>query len=60
MYNHAFTIALEVVSSDKDGADITPAMFRQAMLNRIAQLDREGWEQVMTDKPFDTYEIEEH
>ena len=46
-FNHAFDIAFSVISGDPDGEDITPAMFRAALLERIEQLDLEeahgGW-----------------
>jgi hypothetical protein len=58
-FNHAFTIAFSVVSDDPEGRDVTPDMFRAALLQRIAQLDAEkaygGWEQAC-DAPFDTYQ----
>ena len=59
-FNHAFEIAFSVISNDPDGNDVTPAMFRAAVLERITQLDAEeaygGWEQACG-APFDTYEI---
>lgn len=58
-YNHAFDIAFSVVSNDPEGRDITPTMFRAALLERVKQLDLEaaygGWEQACG-APFDTYE----
>jgi hypothetical protein len=60
-YNHAYELAFSVVSNDPEGLDVTPAMFRAALLRRIAQLDAEeahgGWEQACG-APFDTYEVE--
>jgi hypothetical protein len=60
-YNHAYELAFSVVSNDPEGLDVTPEMFRAALLRRIAQLDAEeahgGWEQACG-APFDTYEVE--
>lgn len=60
-YNHAYDIAFSVVSSDPDGLDVTPAMLRAALLQRVAQLDAEahvgGYEQACG-APFDTYEMD--
>jgi hypothetical protein len=58
-FNHAFDVAFSVVSEREDGSDVTPAMFRAALLHRITQLDAEeahgGWEQACG-APFDTYQ----
>jgi hypothetical protein len=58
-YNHAYDVAFSLVSNDPEGLDVTPAMFRAALLRRIAQIDAEeahgGWEQACG-APFDTYE----
>lgn len=58
-YNHAFEVAFSVVSDDPEGRDVTPEMFRAALLRRVSQLDQEaaygGWEQACG-APFDTYE----
>lgn len=57
-YNHAYEVAFSIVSNTPDGRDVTPAMFRTAMVRRIAELDAEaafgGWEQACG-APFDTY-----
>jgi hypothetical protein len=56
-YNHAFDIAFSVISDDPEGLDVTPDMFRAALLRRIIQLDEEavgGWVQACG-APFDTY-----
>lgn len=61
-YNHAFDIAFSVISEDPEGRDVTPRMFRAALLERIRQLDLEeeygGWEQACG-APFDTYEMDD-
>ena len=58
-YNHAYELAFSLNSNDPEGLDVTPDMFREALLRRIAQLDAEeahgGWEQACG-APFDTYE----
>lgn len=58
-YNHAYEVAFSLVSNDPEGKDVTPAMFRAALLRRIKQLDLEkdygGWE-AACGAPFDTYE----
>lgn len=58
-YNHAYDIAFSVVSNDPEGRDVTPAMFRAALLKRVSELDAEerfgGWEQACG-APFDTYQ----
>ena len=58
-FNHAYDIAFSVVSKKEDGSDVTPAMFRAALIRRIQQLDQEaqfgGWEQACG-APFDTYQ----
>ena len=60
-YNHAYELAFSVVSNDPEGLDVTPEMFRAALLRRIVQLDAEaahgGWEQACG-APFATYEVE--
>lgn len=58
-YNHAYDVAFSLVSNDPEGRDVTPAMFRAALLRRVGQLDAEeafgGWEQACG-APYDTYE----
>jgi hypothetical protein len=39
-YSHQVTLAFDVYSADKNGKDITPAMFKAALLARIEDLDR--------------------
>ena len=54
-FNHAFDIAFEVVSSEEDGSDVTPEMFRSAIEKRMNDLDRfDAWEEAIG-APFDTY-----
>ena len=38
-FNHAFTIAFEVISDCEDASDVTPEMLKNALLKRIADLD---------------------
>mgnify|MGYP003642769533 CR=1 FL=1 len=57
-YNHAVTLAFEVISEDPWGGDITPAMLREALLQRMVNLDTdEAWIEAIY-PPYDTY-IEE-
>lgn len=37
-YNHAYDFAFEVISEHEEGADITPAMLRAALLKRASEL----------------------
>lgn len=68
-YNHAFDIAFSVISDDPGGDDVTPAMLKEALLKRIADLDASYDPANPSDKggewleavgvPFDTYEEED-
>lgn len=58
-YNHAFTIAFEVISDDPEGNDVTADMLKAGLKQRIINLDAEGdtiWIEA-TGAPFDTYEV---
>lgn len=45
-----------MISSTEDASDVTPEMFRTALVNRIEQLDKDNeWAEVVH-APFDTYE----
>lgn len=55
-YNHAYGLAFSVVSTDQDGADITPAMLKAALLDRVADLDRSGEWNEAVGQPQDTYQ----
>lgn len=58
-YNHAVTVAFEVISDHPTGDDITPDMLREALKARIDNLDAEDtWEEACL-APYDTYEMEE-
>lgn len=57
-YNHAFTIAFSLTSSDPSGCDIDAASLRIAILTRLEHLtDDELIEAIGA--PFDTFEMEE-
>ena len=50
-FNHAYTVAFEVISYREDASDVTPQMLKDALLKRIADLDAsyfpgkgQGWE----------------
>ena len=54
-YNHAVDIAFEVISNDEQGVDITPDMYRLALMRRIEELDRTNtWNEAIG--IFDTME----
>ncbi len=56
-YDHAFTIAFSLVSSNPSGCDVTPAELRAAILTRLASLaDDELIEAVGA--PYDSYEMD--
>ena len=56
-YSHGCDLAFEVVSQHKDGKDITPAMFRLAIIKRINDIDRtNSWDQTIN--IFDTYDMD--
>ena len=41
-YNHALCISFEVISNDEQGADITPEMATEALLERVDRLVAKG------------------
>jgi|TARA_R110000868_G_scaffold58696_1_gene180913 hypothetical protein len=53
-YNHALTIGFEVISNDEQGADITPEMATEALLERVDRLVAKGQVLDAVDI-FDTY-----
>ena len=53
MFNHAYDIAFEVLSSKEDGSDVTPKMLREAIRARLATLNND---EIMTECTcFDTF-----
>lgn len=56
-YNHACSIAFEVISDDPDGNDITPAMLKTALERRIQDVfvDSGEWAEACL-PPYDTHE----
>ena len=57
-YNHALTIAFEVISKHPKGEDITPQQMRDAIIARLASIDdKELMEATMP--PYDTYEMDD-
>ena len=56
-YNHAYDFAFELESGDPDGADVTPAMLRAALIKRASEID--DLEMDAACGLFDTYEVEE-
>ena len=55
-YNHAVSLAFEIISEDPNGADITPAMLREALLQRMVNLDSDAEWLDATMPPYDTHE----
>jgi len=56
MFNHAYDFAFEVISQKEDGEDVTPAMLRQACIERIKSIsDQEILEACGL---FDTFQME--
>jgi len=59
-YNHALSLAFEVISNDEEGEDITIPMLKAALQKRVENIDSGGdleWEQACL-PPWDTYEME--
>jgi len=56
-YSHAVEIAFEVISTTRDGSDITPSMLRSALLNRLNTLEHEEL-LLESINIFDTFEVE--
>ena len=55
-YNHAVSLAFEVVSDDPNGEDFTPAILREALLKRMVNLDiGNEWVEAVG-LPYDTHE----
>jgi hypothetical protein len=58
-YNHAVALGFDVISEDPDGEDFTPAMLKEALLQRMASLDiGNEWVEAIG-APYDTYEENE-
>ena len=58
-YNHAVALAFEVISEDPDGEDFTPAMLKEALLQRMVNLDiGNEWVEAIG-APYYTYEENE-
>lgn len=55
-FNHAYDFAFEVISAQDDASDVTPAMLRAALLERVNRITDEhltdacGW--------YDSFEVE--
>lgn len=52
-YNHAFTLAFEVISDAPDGEDVTGAMLRAGLLRRIQNMGDAEFEEACGE-PFDS------
>lgn len=61
-YNHAVTLAFEVISLKEDGSDITPDMLRSALGSRTMDLNAsqnsKEWIEACC-PPHDTYDMQE-
>jgi hypothetical protein len=54
-FNHAFSFSFELMSLDEDGADVTGAQLREAIVARLTRLsDAELVE--ACEAPYDSYE----
>ncbi|MEN3238673.1 hypothetical protein PUR29_35115 [Methylobacterium ajmalii] len=58
-YNHLILMAFSVVSERKSGKDITPAMLRAALMQRIKDLDENNEWLEACGPPEDTYKMED-
>ena len=56
-YNHAMTLAFEVVSERKDGEDLTPAQIRAAIQKRLDEMPDEEMKEACL-PPYDSYETD--
>lgn len=56
-YNHAFTIAFEVLS-DNEGEDVTADELKEGLANRLRSLKHGDEILEACDLPYDTYENE--
>jgi hypothetical protein len=54
-YNHAYTIAFEVISETVDASDVTPEMLADALRDRARNALRTGEIIEATGAPFDTF-----
>ena len=54
-YHHAYDFAFEVVSNDPEAEDVTPAMIRAAMLDRVNRLSDDDLMRACS--CYDTYEM---
>jgi hypothetical protein len=58
-FNHAVSVAFEVISNDEQGDDITSEMLKAALQERIRLLDEsDAWIEACM-SPFDTYEMDD-
>ena len=55
IYNHAFDIAFSQDSNKEDWREVPVLEIKQALLNRIKQLDKDG-EWLEATSSYDTYE----
>lgn len=59
-YNHAYDLAFSLVSNHERGDDVTPEMFRAALVARMEDLDASNaWGEALG-CPFDTYCEDNH
>ncbi len=61
-YNHAYTIAFEVISNSEDAGDVTEKMLVDGIFRKLHQIFSPQWGDTMLDAcdhPYDTYEIKE-
>ena len=47
-YSHLFAIGFDIESEQEDASDVTPQMFRDALMQRIRELDQhDEWAEVL-------------
>ena len=39
-FSHLFAIGFSIVSDEEDGSDVTPEMFRDALVKRVRELEQ--------------------
>lgn len=54
-FSHAFDIAFEVTSGQREGADVTPEMLAEAIRQRVTDCLNNGSLAEAVGPPFDTY-----
>jgi len=56
-FNHAYDFAFELISNDESAEDVTPAMLRSALMERINRISDAELEEACG--LFDTFKVED-